>query len=212
VAPRKKDTSTGKVGVCGRGKGRAVSDADRDHAKTLVTHRKHGNTASVIMPDLKALREQLVVEMKVKGIPTDDIAKHFRIKRRRVHQIIHDGISHGVLEAVKERMRAELLPKSADIYANILSAHPATLADKTVQKGYELQLKAAKHIAEGTGALGKHSVAEATEEEGLEWYLAQRHELRDRSPEKLLQIADDHHELLAISDGNNDPDHDRTDE
>jgi cation transport regulator ChaB len=95
--------------------------------------------------------------MVLKGVNKVEVGKHFGISRNRVSQIQAWAEEQGLVEEIRERIRQQLLPKAADVYTMLFDMPASALADKTVQKGYELKLKAAKHVADGVGAFRRQS-------------------------------------------------------
>jgi DNA-binding transcriptional regulator GbsR (MarR family) len=105
-----------------------------------------------------------------------EIGKHFGISDSRVKQVQKWALDQGIVEEVRERIRQTLLPKAADVYQSLFDLPAELLADRKVQKGYELKLKAAKHVADGIGAFRKvgEDTLKATATMDLGEYLAKR--------------------------------------
>jgi transposase len=162
--------------------------------------KKHGDPGSQITKEqgntwgrakserVRRARASLIMEMTLRGVPNTKIAEHFGISRQRVTQVKNWAEEHGVVEDVRERMRQELLPKSENVYREILDATPERLADRKTQKGYELKLKAAKHMADGLGAFRKSKEEETKVKQDMDLfeYLA----LRGGHEKSALEPAD----------------------
>lgn len=127
---------------------------------------------------LARARASLIVEKRLRGVPPGDIAEEFNISRPRVHQITKWAEEKGIIEEVRERMQRKTVPKAELIYNEILDSNPADLADRAVQKGYELKLKAARHVSDGLGVFRKTPVATRERKESVD--LAGYMEIRAR--------------------------------
>lgn len=125
---------------------------------------------------VRRARASIISEMELRGVNKNEIGKHFGISRARVSQISKWAEENGLVEEIRERVRQELLPKAADVYRMLFDLPAAHLADKSVQKGYELKLKAAKHVAEGVGAFRKQSEnkSKVTQTLDLEEFMTKR--------------------------------------
>lgn len=126
----------------------------------------------------KRARAQVVTELALKGVPRNDIAEHFAVSKSTVKDILKWSEQNGIVEEVRERIKQELLPKAERVYTQILDASAESIADRDVQKGWELKLKAAKHISDGVGAFRKEQspTLKVREDLGLEGYYRLREE------------------------------------
>lgn len=123
---------------------------------------------------LKRQRASLVAGLRLRGVPTADIAREMNLTARQIINITNYAVEQGLVEEVRKSMQQTLLPKVARVYEGILDADEATLADKTVQKGHELKLKAARHVADGMGVFRKQAAetASVTKSLDLQGYVA----------------------------------------
>ena len=102
-------------------------------------------------------RAKLVAELRLKGVPVKDISRALNLGERQVITISNYAADHGLIEQVRERLQAKLAPKIEKVYDAIMEAPASELAHKDVQKGHELKLKAARHLADGLGVFQKHT-------------------------------------------------------
>jgi hypothetical protein len=150
-------------------------------------------------PEIKKVRSQLMAEMSIKGVTLENIGKHFNVSTGRVSQLIKHASEQGWIDEVRSKMQMELIPAAMGVYKEILETHPATLADKSVQKGYALKLTAAKQANEGLGAFRRSSDTTATfktkaENLDLEGYYQMRAERLSR--EQLTSEGVSHAEIV----------------
>lgn len=161
------------------GRGERVSDplgrAERFKQADGSQYPKIHNQLS---PAMRRARAATIVEARLHGVNRDVLAEKFGVSEGRISQIVKWAEENGVVEEVRERMKHDLLPAAEKIYKKILTADPKDLQDpKNMQilKARELQLKAARQVAEGTGALRKHQESKTTKVEmGFGEYLQWR--------------------------------------
>lgn len=167
---------------------------------------EEGNTWGRARGDvIRRARASIITEMALKGVSKPEIGRHFGISKQRVQQIAKWAEQNGIVEEVRERIRQQLLPKAENVYAQLFDLPAAALADRSVQKGYELKLKAAKHIADGVGAFRRQNEdsGKVTQSMDLEEFMLMR-----RSK---LEDAAHHPAFAELSRGDGNPSGDHPD-
>lgn len=169
--------------------------------------RKVGSTG-IYDPVLKRARAKLATEMKLRGVPQPEITKALGISKALTSRILKWSVENGVVEEVRQSMQAKLLPKVEKFFTQIMDTDEATIADKSVYKGYDLKLKAVTKLGEGLGALRKSPATEAKQTAKMDFqgYLALR---ESRQQPSLKQIVSESLEGDVI-DVPTDPDPDPT--
>lgn len=142
----------------------------------MANKRERGEYRAVRDPTVRRARAEVIVAQRMKGVPVQDTARHFGIHRRTVFNEVRWAEQQGIVTEMRERMKMELLPQAVDVYKHVFETDAASLADRTVLKGHELKLKAARHITEGLGALRKDAPARTQETLDLTGYYALRNE------------------------------------
>lgn len=111
--------------------------------------------AKVQRPATRLLTAQRMLELQVKGVPQEDIAKAHNTTRQTVQNTVKWGIEHGAVDAVRDRLQKQL-DKIPNVYAEILDLDSKDISvTEMAMKIRDLKLKAAKQLAEGMGPFRK---------------------------------------------------------
>lgn len=121
-------------------------------------------------------RAKLVANLRLKGISVEDIARALNLSEKSIERITNYAAEHGLIEAARKRIEEKLIPKVEKVYEQILEAPASEIADRSVQKGWEVKLKAARHVADGMGVFRKmsHPTSELNGRIDLQQYAALR--------------------------------------
>lgn len=134
-------------------------------------------------PAVLAARQEQAAALSVKGVPQTDIAMLLGVSKRTVVSYLNSARQNGILQKVQDRLLDSALPQAVKVYEEILNANPDELTQRKIVKAQELRLRAARDIAQGTGALRAKVAAPQEKIVDLDGYYQLREARRIVRPE-----------------------------
>lgn len=147
--------------------------------KRVSGKRTIGQTKGNLRGKRNEVRAKLMTEMSLRGASGMQIAEAFQVSRGVVTQSLKAAEVNHWLDEVRDRMRAELMPKAERALNYVLDTDAATLEEHP--KAHALKAKVATKLAEGFGVIGKAALVQTkvTETLDLDGYIAKRTSLRE---------------------------------